>query len=166
MFSLLTVQVVLRKCFDYKDLLFVDQLPQQFPWINRILEEPESTLSMNYMSLVLLSCLPPVWLLWGLRPATIGRPDWLLVAARSMLAIQLLFLPGTYGWLLADRSLPPVLSIDGKPTPVNEQAWLVWQDRDVVVYLRLQQKVRSIVQLPRSSAGAIELALTKILTGK
>lgn len=156
-FSLLVVQMVLRRCFDAGNLLYADRLPDSAPWVNAVLDDPGGRLAKYYLSIVLLSCIPPAWLLWRLRYKTFARHGWLILSARTMLALQLFFLPATFGWLLADRQLPRILAVEGKPVPQNEQAWLLWQDRSIVVYLRRDSTARSIVQMPRERAGTLEL---------
>jgi hypothetical protein len=134
-FAVLFIQIVMRQCLAFNDLLLAAALPGQPPWLRAILLADDD-ISMNLFIVVLLlgvgltaACLPALGAWETARPFDRALGVLLVV----LLGVELLLLPVNYGYLGTRRAMPRVV-LD-TPAEAGRQAWLVWEGKDGVTYL-------------------------------
>ena len=135
-FSIVWIQLAPRQCFQFSNLLVASNLPQP-EWMARwILLDREGGIQQIYFAVSLGAGLGTV-LLWHLaRRREGGRWSAGSVLVAALAAVQFLFLPVTFGVLIADQDAPRVTSLNGKdPLPPGQAAWRIWEGKDGVVFL-------------------------------
>lgn len=154
--ALLMIQLVLRKCFVFGNLLLAPRLPE-FEWINGILLGDSGVRSLYFTGLVAGTLLTG-WLLLLSSPPGVGGTMVARMLAGLLLflvAVEFLLLPVNYGILIASQELPRVSSLGTDSTLApGERGWLVWQSKDALTYLTqdtLKGK-RELISLPRKDA--------------
>lgn len=162
-FSVFVIQFVMRNCFELNNLLLVrsDDFPPTIlgDWLRR---EDEGQIALFFLGLV-AGCAISGLILLALR----RRPPTgdFLVFARYLLfflvAVQVLLLPVNYGYLVQDKSLPKVASLNGStPLGPEMEAWLVWEGREGMTYLVRNGQSNSatvLVTLPGDQVKRIEI---------
>ena len=136
-FSVFMIQFVMRNCFELNNLLLrSDFLGVAIPgaWL---LRENEGRITLYFLGLVAGCAISGLILLMLRRQPPTG--DFLVFAHYLLFflaAVQVLLLPVNYGYLVQDKSLPRVASLDGL-TPLGPamEAWLVWEGREGMTYL-------------------------------
>lgn len=162
-FSVGVIQFLMRDCFELNNLLLRSDFPVSSRLGQWLLREDESRIALFFLGLVASCALSSLILLaLGRKPLT----DDLLVYSYYLLVflvvLQILLLPINYGYLVQDKSLPKVSSLDG-PTPLvpGMEAWLVWEGKEGMTYLlrNTQQKptVKSLITLPRDQVKRVEI---------
>jgi hypothetical protein len=159
--SVLLIQLVLRQCFFFSNLLLAPQLPPDPAWLAQLLLDDR--LMPLYFSGMVAGCALPVALLWALRGTQ--PPSQVAMCAKALLAclvaVQLLLLPVNYGVLIVDKSLPRVAALGEKLLAAGEEAWLVWEGKDGVTWLVRSRKEnserRALVTLPRGDVKRTEI---------
>jgi len=154
--ALLMIQLVLRKCFVFGNLLLAPQLPD-FEWINDILLGDSSVRSLYFSGLVGGTLLTGYLLLLSTpanaRATTVARTVAGLLL--FLVAVEFLLLPVNYGILIASQELPRVSKVGNDSTlAAGERGWLVWQSKDALTYLvqdTLNGK-RALISVPRKDA--------------
>jgi hypothetical protein len=158
-FSVCTIQFVMRQCFFFGDLLLSPALPADPAWLSQLLLN-DQLMPLYFSALVAATCLP-LAILWASRAPSPGTPTHKF--GRSLLAVlaavQVLLLPVNYGVLVVDKSMPRVAALGDEQLAAGDEAWLVWEGKDGVTYLirRVAQKRRSLLTLPRSEVKRIEV---------
>ena len=158
-FSVLAIQFLMRDCFELNDLL----LRQALPWHNRLAawlgNGDEARIALFFTALLACAALSALILLKLYAQAIEGAA----LRARQLLAvlvgIQCLLLPVNFGYLVLDKSLPRVDSLDGT-TPLDDdtRAWLVWEGKEGMTFLtRGSDKGKRLVTLPRGEVKRIEI---------
>jgi hypothetical protein len=159
LFSVFMIQVVMRQCFLFNDLLLAQALPPEPAWLVALLLDDR--LMPVYFSLLVAACAVTLALLWplladgGLAPA--------MQRARALLgflaAVQILLLPVNYGVLIADKSLARVVAAGARVLAPGESAWLVWEGKDGVTFLlrSADGQRRTLLTQPRAQAASIEV---------
>lgn len=158
-FSVATIQFVMRQCFVFSDLLLVRALPSEPGWLVSLLLDDR--LMPLYFSLLVATCAVPLAILWALRGLeTLGGPT---AFARGLLAflaaVQILLLPINYGVLIVDKALPRVTALGAQPLASGEDAWLAWEGKDGVTFLirRADGQRRALLTLPRTDVKRTEI---------
>lgn len=150
-FALLFIQLVLRKCFVLGNLLLAHRLPG-YEWISSILLAPDSLRSLYFTGLV-GGCLftGTIALLAFRAKGNHGRIfDVFLGLLVFLFSVEFLLLPVNYGVLIATQQLPRVMEVSDQALPDNQQAWLVWENKDVLTYLvRGRGDQRMLMTVPR-----------------
>ena len=157
--SVLMIQLVMRQCFAYSNLLLAPSLPPEPAWLAGLMRN-DGLMSLFYSALVAGAAIPAA-IVFGLH----GSPDerrsfWLLRALLIFLvAVQVLLLPVNYGILIVDKSLARVSSIGAEPVKEGLQAWLVWEGKDGVTYFirKSEGHTRSLLTVPRVDAKKTEI---------
>lgn len=139
-FAVLFIQIVMRQCLAFNDLLLAADLPRQPPWFRAILLAGDD-IPLNLFVVALLlgvaltaACVPALGAWETARP--LDRVLGVLLVV--LLGIELLLLPVNYGYLSTRRALPRVV-LD-TPAAAGRPAWLVWEGKDGVTYLVLDPK--------------------------
>lgn len=162
-FSVFVIQFVMRNCFKLNNLLLQFDFPTVAGLSEWLLREDEGRIALFFLGLVASCAIPSLILLVLRRQPLTGD---FLVFARYLLfflvAVQVLLLPINYGYLVQDKSLPRVASLDGS-TPLGPEmkAWLVWEGREGMTYLvrngQNNPATRVLVTLPRDQVKRIEI---------
>lgn len=162
-FSVLMIQFFMRDCFELSNLLLRPGFPvgsRLGDWLPR---EDEGRIALFFLGLV-AGCAISGLILLALR----RRPPTgdFLVFSHYLLyflaAVQVLLLPVNYGYLVHDKSLPRVASLDGStPLAPGTEAWLIWQGKEGMTYLVRNRQgspaTKSLVTLPRDQVKRIEI---------
>lgn len=149
--SLVFIQLVLRKCFVFGDLLLAQSLPQR-EWISSVLLTREAMRSLYFTALLGGILVTGLFLMLALNSMALKSRllDFLLGVQVFLFAMEFLFLPVNYGVLIATQELPRVMEVSDQKLALNEQAWLVWENKDVLTYLvRELGDKRALVTVPR-----------------
>ncbi len=157
--AVLAIQLVMRQCFVFSNLLLARELPAEPAWLARLLVDDR--LMPLYFSGLVATCLVSLGFLWALRGRPAGGADAPLAKGllAFLVAVQFLLLPVNYGVLIADKSLPRVVALGDKPLEKSQQAWLVWEEKDGITFLVRADdgKRRSLVTLPRGEIKKTEI---------
>jgi hypothetical protein len=156
--SLLLIQLVMRKCFLFTNLLLARQLPVDAGWMSRLLLD--DALMPLYFSRLVAGCALSIGLLLAVRGQTAGAGRTVSVLGgilAALVVIQLLLLPVNYGILVVDMSLPRVTALGDTPLADGEQAWLVWEGKDGITWLVRRKSGRTLLTLPRADAKKVEI---------
>jgi hypothetical protein len=148
------IQFVMRNCFVYGSLLLKDK-PPEHEWINGILLTSVGNRSLYFSGLLAGTLLSAAVLLYAIRSQTSEAvPSKVLVGLLIFLVVvELLLLPVNYGTLIASQSLPRVSEIGDEKLPEGSQAWLVWENKEVLTYFVLQAgNKKMLLTVPRKDA--------------
>lgn len=136
-FSLLVIQILMRKVFQLSNVLVTGQLARE-PWVNDVLLN-DGWRNLYFHGLVAATLLTGYCLLAGGLPvAPDSRWRWPSDLLAFLFAVQVLLLPINYGGLVSTggQSAPRVSSLDGVALlPAQTVAWLVWEGHDGLNYL-------------------------------
>jgi len=152
-FSVLMIQLVMRQCFVFSDLLLAPALPQTPAWLVNLLVD--GTMMPLYFSALVAAALIPIAILVAIRDVpAVGFAAFARGLLVFLAAVQLLLLPINYGVLIVDKTLPRVASLtDKRPLAAGDQAWLLWEGKNGNTYLvRAGDGRRSLVTLQRGDA--------------
>jgi hypothetical protein len=145
--AVLVIQLVMRQCFAFSDLLLARELPREPGWLVRLLLD--DTLMPIYFSALVAGCAISSGILVAGRHAGAdgpSKPLWMVLACLA--AIEVLLLPINYGVLIVDKALPRVTAVGVRPMTGGDEAWLVWEGKDGATYLiRDRNRMRSLLTL-------------------
>ena len=159
LFAVAMIQLVMRQCFLFSDLLLARSLPAEPAWLVHLVLDDR--LMPLYFTGLVAGCAVSLAILVAMRG--MAGPGRLDAFARGLLAflaaVQVLLLPVNYGVLIVDKSLPRVAALGDKPLGAGEEAWLVWESKENVTFLvrSPEQKRRALVTLPRADAKKTEI---------
>jgi hypothetical protein len=162
-FSVLMIQLVMRQCFVFSDLLLAPALPQSPAWLVRLLVDG-SLMPLYFSALVAASAIP-IAILVAVRDAPAAG---FAAFARGLLAflaaVQVLLLPINYGVLIVDKTLPRVAALnDKRPLAPGDEAWLVWEGKNGNTFLVRARDRRTLVTLQRGDTPTEILSFDPIL---
>jgi hypothetical protein len=145
--AVLVIQLVMRQCFAFSDLLLARELPTSPAWLVKLLLD-ESLIPL-YFSALVAACGISIGILIAVRhagPFGPSKPVWALLA--FLAAVEVLLLPINYGVLIVDKALPRVAAVGERPMSGGDEAWLVWEGKDGATYLiRDRNRARSLLTL-------------------
>jgi len=145
--AVLVIQLVMRQCFAFSDLLLARELPASPAWLVKLLLD-ESLIPL-YFSALVAACGISIGILSAVRhagPVGPSKPVWALLA--FLAAVEVLLLPINYGILIVDKALPRVAAVGERPMSGGDEAWLVWEGKDGATYLiRDRNRARSLLTL-------------------
>jgi hypothetical protein len=157
--SVLMIQLVMRQCFAYSNLLLSPSLPPDPAWLAALMRN-DGLMSLFYSALVAGAAIPAA-IVFGLQGNLDERKSlWLLRALLIFLvAVQILLLPVNYGVLIVDKWLARVSLIGSEPVKEGLQAWLVWEGKEGVTYFirNSEGDKRSLLTVPRADAKRTEI---------
>jgi hypothetical protein len=158
-FAVIMIQLVMRQCFFFSDLLLAPNLPPEPRWLSGLLLD-DRWMPLYFTGLV-AGCFVSLATLWALHGSPVqGTMD---VFARGLLAflaaVQLLLLPINYGVLIVDKSLARVASLGDRPLGEGDEAWLVWEGKEGVTFLvrNQERQRRALVTLQRGDVKKTEI---------
>jgi hypothetical protein len=132
-FSVLVIQLVMRQCFVFSNLLLAKDLPSDPGWLVALLLDDQ--LMPIYFGVLVASCA----LTLGILAVVKHKVTEVSAFSRGLLlllaAVQILLLPINYGVLIVDKSLPRVSAIGDKPLANGQTAWLVWESKEHITFL-------------------------------
>jgi hypothetical protein len=153
------IQLVMRQCFVFADLLLARELPSHPGWLVTLLLNDR--LMPLYFSALVAGCAVPLAILWALRTmeALTGPAAFARGLLAFLAAVQVLLLPINYGVLIVDKALPRVTALGKEPLADGEEAWLAWEGKDGVTYLvrsRTRNR-RALVTIRRADVTRTEI---------
>lgn len=150
--AVLAIQIVMRRVFYFGNLLVAPTSGAAPGWLLRTACH-DGRLSL-YFSALVAACALSAWLLYLARARTPdGQPPAAgMLLLSLLLAIEVAFLPLTYGYLVFDKELARVGTLTGEaPLSQEQHAWLVWETERSTTYLIEQAGGRrELVTLPNS----------------
>jgi hypothetical protein len=161
--SILAIQLLMRQCFVFSNLLLARNLPVQAAWLSDLLvRESDLPIALFFIGLVASVSVPGGLLIMAGRGPAGASARLLFWLLAFLVAVQILLLPVNYGELIADKWLPRLASLDGEtPLGSGEDAWLVWEGEAGVSYLLRrgagESQTRSLVTLRRSEVKRTEI---------
>ncbi len=153
LFSVLVIQLVMRKCFFFVDSLLLRKELAGPGWLKAVLLDDSGDLESLYFSALVAGVAVTAGFLAAARRSKARRP-WAEALLAFLLAVQSLLLPVNYSILVTSKALPKVNNFAPK------HAWLVWEGKDRVTFL-VEGDPRVLVALPRSEAPRIEITGTE-----
>ena len=145
--AVLVIQLVMRQCFAFSNLLLARELPPGPAWLVKLLLD--DSLMPIYFSALVAACAISIGILVAVRHAGPGGPSrrlWVVLA--FLAAVEVLLLPINYGVLIVDKALPRVTAVGERPMTGGDEAWLVWEGKDGATYLiRDRNRMRSLLTL-------------------
>jgi hypothetical protein len=174
--AILFIQLVMKKCFFFGNLLMAQNLPPEPAWLSAlVIGRDDALLALFFASLVATVAVTGGLLVLAGRAGGDAAARALFWLLAFLVAVQVLLLPINYGTLIADKILPKVASLDGvAPLRPGEEAWLVWEGNLGMTYLVTRRAgegaPRSLVTLNRSDVKRVEIVgydriLAKIFGG-
>jgi hypothetical protein len=133
--AVLFIQLVMRKCFAFGNLLLQKQLPDE--WITSVLLASDGRLSLYFSGLVAVTLLTAliVWQAVVRGNATTSAARLLTAALIFLVAVEFLLLPVNYGVLISTQQLPQIAEIPAEAKSLDpQQAWLVWNSKETLTY--------------------------------
>jgi hypothetical protein len=158
-FAVVMIQLVMRQCFIFSDLLLARELPREPAWLVTLLLD--GRFMPLYFSAIIAACAVPIAILVAVRnvPAT-GAAAFARGLLAFLAAVQVLLLPINYGVLILDKTLPRVAALGQKtPLAAGDEAWLVWEGKDAVTFLVRSEgrHRRSLLTLSRTDVTETEI---------
>jgi hypothetical protein len=161
--AVLMIQLVMRQCFFFSNLLLAPRPPQP-AWLGALLLTPNDGPRALYFAALVAGTALTAAFFWRVR-ASGPQPAWsdfLLWLLGFLVAVEGLMLPVNYGILIADKTMPRVASLgDQQVLETGQDAWLVWEGKDGMTYLlrqrRGEKETRALVTLPYSEVKRIEI---------
>jgi hypothetical protein len=157
--ALVMIQLFMRKCFLFSNLLVRSDLPSQSRWLSWLWVN-DGYLPLYFSGLLLGLLLSFALWAWPVAEGTQATQGlrWKRGLLGALLAIQAFLLPMNYGVLVFDNALPQTTSLGAEALAAGDRAWLVWEGKDMTTYLvKRQGQGRSLVALPRSDNKRIEI---------
>lgn len=165
LFALAFIQLVLRKCFVFGNLLLAKELPR-YEWITAILLTGNANLSLYFSALVAGTLVSATLLLLACRQEAATAASKVLTGLLCfLLGVEFLLLPVNYGILIASQQLPRVSELsNGVKAQPGQQSWLVWESKEALTYF-VQEAAdgkRAIVTMPRKETEIRIVAYDRI----
>ena len=141
--AVLIIQLVMRQCFAFSNLLLARELPPGPAWLVKLLLD--DSFMPIYFSALVAACAISIGILIAVRHAGPGGPSKPLWAVLAFLAaVEVLLLPINYGVLIVDKALPRVTAVGERPMTGGDEAWLVWEGKDGATYLILGSQPNAV----------------------
>ena len=144
------IQLVLRKCFLFANLLVSKGLPDD--WLSYILLTSDTNIALYFMGLVAGTLISGAILFYAVRRGgEKGSASEFLVGVLAFLVTaEFLLLPVNYGVLIATQQLPRVAEVSGEKLPEGTRIWLVSDTKDELTYfVRDPNDQRMLLTVPR-----------------
>jgi hypothetical protein len=135
--SVLFIQLVMKQCYYFSNLLLRHALPEP-GWLQAILLDDTGALETLYFGALLAgTAVVAGFLAAAQRAESASSASRLLVTLLWLLvAVQFLLLPVNYGIIVAGKVIPRVVDVDGLGAAgSDEEAWLVYEGNESSTYL-------------------------------
>jgi len=157
-FSVAWIQFVVRKCFGFSDLLLAQTLPEPWWMAHWVLLDADGGIQQIYFAVLLGACLGTLFLRWLARRREGTRWSAASALVAGLVAIQFLFLPVSFGILIADKDVPRVTSLNGKePLSAGQAAWRIWEGKEGVVFLTAAGQSRTLTTIDKKEIKKTEI---------
>lgn len=159
-FAVFMIQFWMRDCFELSDLLLRDRLPQDNRPADWLAANDGARMALYFTWLVAGCMISGIVLLAVLRLPVEGEGAGVLRSLLGFLvAVQFLLLPVNYGYLVVDKNLPRVASLDGStPLAAGTRAWLVWEGKEGVTFLlRKEDGARNLIFVKRDEVKRVDI---------
>ena len=170
-FSVAVIQLLMKQCFFFNNLLLSSNFPRESPWLaDLLLSKNEKLFEMYFSGLIVAALISIALLLYvASKERVLPGSRYLFAVFAFLVTVQILLLPVNYGYLLADKYLPRVATLDGeKSLATNEDAWLVWEGKDGLTFLLRRRDggtARSLVTIKQKDVKKTEIiGYDRILT--
>jgi hypothetical protein len=147
--AVILIQIVMRKCFLFSNVLLADCLPLSDIGLEQLLlDDDDGGRSLYFVGLVAGVAVTGLLWFYARKLASIGASDKFLIGLLAFLVlVQFLFLPVNYGVFIMDKSLPRVSDLgDQVALPENQKAWLVWEGTHGSTYLVMENAAAAATQ--------------------
>jgi hypothetical protein len=155
--SVLMIQLVMRQCFLFTNILLEPKLSQP-RWLVRLLLDPRR--GDLYLLILTAVTAVPALILVAVGKARTARERALFWLLAFLVLVQVLLLPVNYGVFIMEKNLPRVTDTGSSP-PLAEgtQAWLVWEGKDGVTYLlmNVDGTRRTLLTVPHADLKRIQI---------
>jgi len=154
------IQLVMRQCFGFSNLLVADHLPDSPGWIAALMLRDSPSLYFDALVAGLVVTAALLWSARAAQPPAPPAPPLAVALLGVLLAIEAVLLPVNYGVFIVDKSLARVTAVGDKALADGEQAWLAWEGKDGVTWLVGRGKGparRTLTTLPRADVKRIEI---------
>ncbi len=144
------IQLVMRQCFEFSNLLLADTQPASRQW--RVMLSREDYVRALYFGALIAGVVVTGALLLAARSRTeqTTRSRFLTGLLALLVAIQFLLLPVNYGVMIIDKLLPRVADLGGvEQLKEGQEAWLVWEGKEGTTWLVRGEDKRWLVTLPQ-----------------
>jgi hypothetical protein len=135
-FSVVTIQFIMRQCFLFSNLLLRDGLPDPAWLRGLLLDDSDGCRSLYFAGLLAGSAVTlGIFLALGKKELPAGFSRFLRGLLGFLAAVQFLMLPVNYGILITDKVMPRVESMGEQKLCHTQTAWLVWEGKGGMTYL-------------------------------
>jgi hypothetical protein len=145
------IQLVMRRCFAFGNLLLQKQLPDE--WISNILLVSDARLALYFSGLVAGTLLTAfiAWQAVTRVESTSATGRFLVAVLVFLVAVEFLLLPVNYGVLISTQQLPQVADVPGDQKSLEgRRAWLVWNSKETLTYFSYgSPDSRMLLTVPR-----------------
>jgi hypothetical protein len=157
--SLGLLQIAMRKCFVYANVLLMDRLPETAPFLNTLLTGESGRAFMQPYFGALIAGLAGTTALLLQARRNGHRPLQLVLAL--LVAVQALLLPINFGVLVHGKSFPRVTAVGKRALASGERAWLACDGKSTLSYL-LQHPAgdRSLITIDRETVKDVPIEIT------
>lgn len=160
--SAVAIQMLLKQCFVFSNLLLADAMPWTlFDLKGLLLEDGDAARATYFCVVVLLTIVTIALLYYAWRRLPTGPLFAFLRALLGVLVgIQFLLLPVNYGVFIMDKDIPRVASLGGQPVADGEEVWLVWEGNEGATFLvraPSRSPQRRLITIPRKEVKSIEI---------
>jgi len=158
--SLAVIQLVMRTCFLFDNLLLRGELPRP-QWFAALLAASNDIYGQLYFAglLILIAAAAALALLFPPREQSplMQRGLWALLWL--LVAVMLLLLPVNYGVLMVARPLPRLSTFGAAvPFPEGSTAWLVWEGQEGITFVVADRhRQRVLTTVPRESFQRVDI---------
>lgn len=151
--SVLQIQVFMRKCFGFSNLLLAKELPGP-GWLNSILLSESDVARVLYFDALLAGALVSVAVLrFGTcSPQKTPFSKFLIGLLAFLTTVEFLLMTIIFGVLISTQDLPRVAQLCGdRKLTDSETAWMVVEDKDAITYLVRNgtSDKRTLLTIPR-----------------
>jgi len=125
-----------------------------------VLLDADGGIQQIYFAVLLGACLVTLFLWWLARRRVGARWSAPSALVAGLVAIQFLFLPVSFGILIADadKDVPRVTSLNGKePLAAGQAAWRIWEGKEGVVFLTAAGRSRTLTTIDKKEIKKTEI---------
>ncbi len=153
-FAVLMIQLVMRQCFFFSNLLLAEHLPEP-AWLSSLFLDRSGLVEIYFIGLVAATAVTAgIFLVVRSREVKSSFSHFLSGLLVFLACVQILLLPVNYGIFIADKDVPVVSQDFGE----GQEAWLVWEGKEGVTFLvRSVKDGKRLVTLLRNDVKEIKI---------
>ena len=156
--SVLTIQLVMRQCFRFDNLLLRPEWPGP-AWFGTLLTSGHDLATQSFFAALLAgTALPAAGLFACAEWGRANRGQRALSGVLAFLVVvQMILLPVNYGVLTSGRGLARLAALPDAAPP-ESRGWLVWEAKDITLLLVRDGEAPRLVTFARDKAPAIQVS--------